>query len=155
MKLTSSNVKTLSVPRGKSEAVFFDDEVKGFAVRVKSSGARSYVMCWKVKGASGKFEHRRVTIGTTGDTDFSKAKDRAKDIRADVRRGDDPANQIKTAKLEAAQSFEATARQFLDAVSADYRPRTFYDLKRHLTIYAADLAKKPVTRITRHDIAPV
>lgn len=155
MKLTASNVRTLTVPPGKSEAVFFDDDVSGFGVRVKASGARSFVMCWKMKNASGAFEHRRVTIGSVRDTDFSKAKDRAKDIKANVRLGADPANEIKTAKLDAAQTFEANARPFLDAVRASYRPRTYYDLERHLTIYAASLAKKPVARITRHDIAAV
>ena len=95
MKLTATNVRTLSVPRGRTEAVFFDDDVKGFGVRVKPSGARSYVMCWKVDGI-----HWRVTIGSVSDTDFGKAKNRAKDIKADVRRGEDPAAEIMTAKLE-------------------------------------------------------
>ena len=70
MKLTASNVRTLTVPRGRTEAVFFDDNVKGFGVRVKPSGARSYIMAWKVGG-----EHRRITIGTVQDTDFGKAKE--------------------------------------------------------------------------------
>ena len=150
MKLTATNVRTLTVPRGRTEAVFFDDDVAGFGVRVKPSGARSYVMCWKIAG-----EHRRITIGSITDIDFGKAKNRAKDIKADVRRGDDPAAEIKTAKLNAAQTFEATAAKFLDTLRARYRPRAFKEIERHLTKNARDLNKKPVAKITRHDIAAV
>jgi hypothetical protein len=78
MKLNATNVRTLAVPEGRSEKVFFDDDVKGFGLRVKPSGARSYVMCWKVKALGGKNEHRRVTIGTITDIDFGKAKEKAK-----------------------------------------------------------------------------
>jgi integrase len=150
MKLSATNVKNLTVPTGRTEAVFFDDEVKGFGVRVKAAGSRSYVMCWKIGG-----EHRRITIGSITDIDFGKAKNRAKDIKADVRRGDDPAAQIKTAKLTAAQTFEATAAQFLDTLRERYRPRAFKEIERHLTKNASDLNKKAVARITRHDIAAV
>lgn len=150
MKLTTSNVRTLTVPRGRSEAVFFDDDVKGFGVRVKLSGTRSYVMCWKIAG-----EHRRVTIGSVTDIDFGKAKNRAKDIKADVRRGDDPAAEIKDARLSAAKTFEILAVQFLDTLRPRYRPRAFKEIERHLTKNASDLNKRPVAKIARHDIAAV
>jgi integrase len=150
VKLTAANVRTLTVPPGRTEAVFFDDDVKGFGVRVKPSGARSYVMCWKIAG-----EHRRITIGSVTDIDFGKAKNRAKDIKADVRRGDDPAAEIKTAKLSAAQTFEATAVKFLDTLRDRYRPLSFKEIERHLTKHARDLNKKPVGQISRADIAAV
>jgi integrase len=153
MKLTSTNVKTLTVPAGRTEAVHFDDDVKGFGVRIKATGARSYVMCWKVAG-----DHRRVTIGSVTDMDFAKAKNRAKDIKADVRRGDDPAADIKVAKLNAAQTFEATAEAFLKTLltrEVPYRPRAYKEIERHLTKHAADLNKKPVAAVTRQDVAAV
>jgi integrase len=150
MKLTASNVRTLSVPPGKTEAVFFDDDVKGFGVRVKPSGARSYIMAWKIGG-----EHRRITIGSVSDTDFGKAKGRAKDIKADVRRGEDPATAIQAARLGAAQTFEVLAGQFLDTLRSRYRPRAFREIERHLTKHAADLNKRPAAKVTRHDVAAV
>jgi integrase len=150
MKLTAANVRALAVPPGLTEAVFFDDDVKGFGVRVKATGARSFVMCWKVGG-----DHRRVTLGTVSDMDFGKAKNRAKDIKADVRRGIDPAAEIKTAKLDAAQTFESTVKPFLHTLRERYRPRAFKEIERHLTKHASDLNKRPVARITRHDVAAV
>jgi integrase len=150
MKLSAANVKNLTVPPGRTEAVFFDDDVKGFGVRVKATGARSYVMCWKIAG-----DHRRITIGSIGDIDFGKAKKRAGDIKAAVRLGDDPSTEIKTNKLNAAQTFESTAAQFLDTLRARYRPGSFKEIERHLTKHADDLNKKPVAKITRHDIAIV
>jgi integrase len=151
MKLTATNVRNLKAPHGKTEAVFFDDDVKGFGVRVKPSGARSYIMAWKVNG-----EHRRVTIGSVSDTDFGKAKNRAKDIKADVRRGDDPAAQLTAARLNAAQTFEILAGQFLETLKPPrYRPRAYREIERHLAKNARALNKKPAAKITRHDIATV
>ena len=74
MKLTATNVRSLTVPPGKTEFTLYDDDVKGFGVRVKPSGARSYVMSWKVKALGGKYEHRRVTIGSISDIDFGRRK---------------------------------------------------------------------------------
>jgi integrase len=155
MKLTAANVKTLTVPAGKTEITHYDDDVKGFGVRCKASGSRSYVMSWKVKALGGGYDHRRVTIGSVSDLDFGKAKSRAKDLKADIRKGDDPATEIKAAKIDAAQTFEATAAQFLDTLRDRYRPRAFAEINRHLTKHAADLNKKQVAKITRHDIAAV
>lgn len=150
MKLTGVNVRGLALEPGRTETVFFDDDVKGFGVRIKATGARSYVMCWKIGG-----DHRRVTIGSVGDVDFGKAKDRAKDIKAAVRLGNDPAAEIKMAKLDAAQTFEGTVKPFLDTLRERYRPRAFKEIERHLTKHASDLNKRPVARITRHDVAAV
>ena len=155
MKLTAANVKTLTVPNGKTEITHYDDDVKGFGVRCKASGARSYVMSWKVKALGGGYDHRRVTIGSISDIEFGKAKSRAKDLKADIRQGNDPATEIKAAKIDAAQTFEATAAQFLDTLRDRYRPRAFAEINRHLTKHAADLNKKQVGKITRQDIAAV
>jgi integrase len=155
MKLTATNVRTLTVPPGRTEAVFFDDDVKGFGVRVKPTGARSYVMAWKVRALGGKSEHRRVTIGSVTDIDFGKAKDKAKNIKARVRLGEDPATEIQVAKLDAAQTFEATVKQFLDTLRPRYRPRALKEIERHLTKNATDLNKKQVARVTKQDIATV
>jgi integrase len=155
MKLTAANIRTLTVPTGKTEITFFDDDVKGFGVRCKASGARSYIMSWKVKALGGKYDYRRITIGSVSDVDFGKAKNRAKDLKADIRKGDDPATEIKTAKLDAAQTFEATVKQFLDTLRPRYRPRAFKEIERHLTKNAADLNKKQVARVTKQDIATI
>jgi integrase len=155
MKLTAANVRTLTVPTGKTEITFFDDDVKGFGVRCKASGARAYIMAWKVKALGGGFAYRRITIGTVADIEFGKAKNRAKDLKAEIRQGADPANEIRAAKIDAAQTFEATAAQFLDTLRARYRPRPLAEITRHLTKHAADLNKKQVAKITRQDIAAV
>jgi integrase len=150
MKLTAAIVKTLAISNGRKEQVFFDEDVKGFGVRVKATGSRSYVMCWKIGG-----EHRRETIGAVSEIDFGKAKGRAKDIKADVRRGHDPVAEVKGAKLAAAKTFEATVDQFLETLRPKYRPLSFKEIERHLTKHASALNKKPVARVTRFDIAAV
>ena len=156
MKLTAANVRTLTVPPGRTEAVYLDDDVRGFGLRAKPSGSRSYVMCWKVKALGGKNEHRRVTIGVTiTDIDFGKAKEKAKTIKARVRLAHDPGTEIYTAKLDAAQTFEVGVRQFLDTQRPRYRPRSFKQVERHLLKSASALNKKQVAKIIKPDIATV
>ena len=41
MKLTAANVKTLTVPNGKTEITHYVGDVKGFGVRCKANGTRS------------------------------------------------------------------------------------------------------------------
>lgn len=43
MKLTATTVRALKVPTGKSEAIFFDDDVPGFGLRLREHGSRTWV----------------------------------------------------------------------------------------------------------------
>ena len=41
MKLTQPTVNSLTLPLGKSDAIFFDDEVPGLGLRIRGGGKRS------------------------------------------------------------------------------------------------------------------
>jgi len=55
MKLTATTVKTAEIERGKSEAIFFDDDVPGFGLRIREGGSRSFIFQYKLGD-----KHRRM-----------------------------------------------------------------------------------------------
>ena len=58
MRLTQANVATLTLPEGKAEAIIFDDDLPGFGLRMRSSGARTWIFQFKIGS-----QHRRITLG--------------------------------------------------------------------------------------------
>jgi integrase len=148
MKLTAKLVRSEPLPAGKSEAIFFDDDVPGFGLRLREGGGRSFVFQYKL-GA----KQRRIALGSTGALDISKARDTAKDLYARVRLGQDPANDKADAKAKAGDTFEATIPLFLARQRERLRPRSYADLDRHLTKHAKPLHRLHLEKITRRDIA--
>jgi integrase len=79
-----------------SEFTAWDDTVRGFGVRVRSTGAKSYVVVYRA-GAGRGAPVRRYTIAAVGKITPERARARAKVILGAVAHGHDPANQ-KTAE---------------------------------------------------------
>lgn len=80
-----------------------DAKLKGFLLRVQPSGAMSYI----VEYARGK----RVTLGKTSVLTPAQARDRAKEVLADVIKGEDPQAARKAAKAHTFKSFVSEAYQ--------------------------------------------
>ena len=83
--LTKRTVDRLSV-NGK-DAVFWDNELPGFGVRVYPSGKKVFVVQTRAFGRS-----KRVSLGTHGDTGFSvdHARRKATDVIARIKDGQPP-----------------------------------------------------------------
>jgi integrase len=148
MKLTSKNVRSEQLPASKSEAIFFDDDVPGFGLRVREGGSRSYVFQYKV-GA----KQRRMAIGSVAAVDISKARDTAKDLYARVRLGEDPAGDKAEAQSKAAETFGATLPLYLAHQKKELRPKSYVDVERHLLTNAKALHGLQLEKIERRDIA--
>ncbi len=86
-KITKRFVDTASPKANGSDAVFWDEELLGFGLRVKASGARSYVV--QYRNAHGR--SRRHTVGKHGHLAPDQARKEARLLLADVARGQDPA----------------------------------------------------------------
>lgn len=76
----------------ESEFTAWDDTVSGFGVRVRPTGAKSYVVVYRA-GAGRGAPVRRYTIGAVGKIAPEQAKARAKAILGSVAHGHDPASQ--------------------------------------------------------------
>jgi hypothetical protein len=50
MKLTATTVKTAELPAGKTEAIFFDDDIPGFGLRLREGGSsRTWNNSWLIR----------------------------------------------------------------------------------------------------------
>jgi hypothetical protein len=94
MKLNDRSVTGTSprLPEGKSEFIFFDSDTAGFGLRVRRSGARSWVFQYWQGGRA-----RRVTLGSWPKLSARKARELVDSLAAKVALGQDPAAE----KLEA------------------------------------------------------
>jgi len=150
MRLTVSNVRSLTLPAGKNEALVFDDDLPGFGLRLRAGGSRTWIFQYAIAG-----KQRRLTIGKTSAIDFTKAKDTAKNLYAQVRLGGDPAGEKAAAKVQTGETFQAAARAFLERQRGRVRPRTYTDIERHLLVNAKPLHALPLSGVHRRDVATI
>ena len=148
MKLTTATVRTQPLPDGKSEAIFFDDDIPGFGLRVREGGSRNFVFQYKL-GA----KQRRMALGKATPDRLADTRKAADKLYARVRLGDDPASDKAQAQRQASETFGPAASEFLDTLRPKYRPSSFREIERHLTKYAKPLHQLQVAKIARRDVA--
>lgn len=145
MKLTKSKVEGFQLPT-KGETFHWDEETRGFGVRVSANGKRSYIAQGRVHGKS-----RRLTLGPHGLLTCDEARQRAKIALLEMYDGVDP--QEEKRRLVA---LNITLRE----VMADYvknkktkhgplKASSKADIERHVTKNFEAWADKPVALITR------
>ncbi len=148
MKLTAAVARSAGIPPGKSEAIFFDDDLPGFGLRVREGGSRSFVFQYKVGN-----KQRRMALGTANALNFAATRKTAETLYARVKLGQDPAGEKNHARKKATETFEAVARQHLDDKRKEMRPRSYAQVERHLLKHAKALHKLQFEKISRQDIA--
>jgi len=148
MKLTTANIRTLTLPAGKREAIFFDADIPGFGLRLREGGSRSFVFQYRVGT-----KQRRIVLGKVSASDIGKVRDTAKDLHAKVRLGGDPAGDRAENRAKATETFEAVAATYLTHQRINLRPRSYVDIERHLLKHAKALHGLQLAKIERRDIA--
>jgi integrase len=105
-KLTQRTVGAATAAKG--EFFIWDDELPGFGLRTKASGAKSFVVQYRNANA----RSRRLTLGRYGVLTVEEARKAAKLALAEVARGMDPAENRKLER--GAMTVEALCREYLD-----------------------------------------
>ncbi len=144
-KLTKRTVDA-AAPREKAYLVF-DDEVRGFAVRVHKSGEKTYLMRYRFGGAD-----RKLRLGRHGDITAEDARRLALKARSTLADGSDPGAARR--RLAASPTLKDLSDRFLrEHVEVHCKPCTHGDGRHALTVVAAKLARRRIAEITRADIA--
>jgi integrase len=84
MKISDQTVKAAKAP-GSGQTITWDDNVKGFGLRITPGGAKSFIFNYRINGRS-----RRMTIGQYPTWSVAAARKWARELSKAVDRGDDP-----------------------------------------------------------------
>ena len=135
------------------DRIFFDAEIPGFGVRLRSTGGKVSKF-WLVQYAFGG-KTRRMTLGPVTVLDAGKARETAKDIMARVRLGGDPAGERTEDKAKAGETVEACIKLYLNRRRSDgkLRASTLTEIERHLTRNLKGLHATSIHKLDRRAIA--
>jgi integrase len=143
MKLTDRTVRALQLPAGVADRVWFDDTLRGFGVRVRSSGARTWVVQYDFAGRT----QPKMHFGSIETLTAARARATAKDLLAQVRLGKNPAAAKRAARDKAGETFGAHLPRYLTHKRAKLKPRSCQEVERHLVTHCAPLHRRPIAAI--------
>ncbi|MGQ3888609.1 tyrosine-type recombinase/integrase [Legionella sp. CNM-1927-20] len=151
MKITKSVVDKLPIPlstqNGKSaQKRYYDDNMKGFGVRVTSGGTKAFFVEKIIKN-----KLSRITLGRYPELTVEMARKEAQKLLGQIAMGFDPVAQKKTSKMR-----EITLQEvFNDYLQArkSLKQSTLINYKQILTKGFSSWMNKPLISITKDKIA--
>jgi integrase len=153
MKLNDRTVTGTNptLPAGKVEFIFFDDDVSGLGLRLRKSGTRSWVYQYWHGGRA-----RRVTLGKYPKLSAGAARELVAGVgglAAKVAIGQDPVTEKAANRERGADTVETIKDLYLAAQAKRLKPRSYEEVERHLTNHARALHSLPVDKVSRRDVA--
>ncbi|SUS06245.1 Site-specific recombinase XerD [uncultured Defluviicoccus sp.] len=146
-KITKRYVE--SVKAADRDVFAWDDELRGFGVRVKPSGLRSYIV--QYRNAYGR--SKRMTIGEHGRLTAEEARKQARLIFSEVETGRDPAEARTTAR-KAPTLVEFSERYLSEHAAMKMRPKSAAEDRRMISrLLLPALGNRKLADITRADTA--
>lgn len=155
----AENSKTVRITKRVVDAIkadgsdfyIFDTDLTGFGIRVRPTGGMTYIARYRAGSGRGA-PVRRVTIAKVGKVTPEQARERARDILADVVKGQDPAK--AKAETKKALTFAQLAAAFLVHVQAKKKPNTYSQYAHMLNAYAIpELGTRKAAAVDAADVA--
>jgi integrase len=140
-KLTKRQVDAAPLPQ-TGQVFIRDTELKGFALRVTSSGAKSFIIEKRIGG-----KVRRITLGRYPALTAEQARIEAQKQLGAIAGGHDPIKAKQEKKIRGITLHEAF-KAFRQA-RRHLKPKTIYDYNRVLTVALDDWLSKPLSEISK------
>lgn len=145
LRLTAKGVENLT--SAKVQTDFWDELTPGLCVRVGASGRKTWFVRYRANGT-----HRRMKLGGYPALSLAEARKKARRVQAKADAGEDPAQERDDSR-SADTTFEAMAREVLNAKSATTRSSTRRERDRILEVELLPLWKRrPAASITRREV---
>lgn len=145
-KLTKRTVDLASTEQAGT--TLWDDELKGFGLRLHPTGRKVYIVKCRIKG-----QQRFITIGQHGPITADQARARAYEILSEAKNGRDPAKELDQTRKS--PTMKGLGERFLDDyVAVRCKPSTQGEYKRSVELFInPKIGTRKVTDIERRDIS--
>ena len=145
IKLTDRAVRALIAPQ-QGNRITYDEEVRGFGLRVTAGGAKSFVLNYRLGG-----HELRITIGAYPDWSVAAAREHARTLKRRINLGDDPMQERHDDRVA------PTMAELCDRFEQEYlpkrRPATQRDYRGILNTYVRPkLGRIKVADLVHSDI---
>jgi integrase len=149
MKLTKETVTATKpkLPEGVTDRIFFDERLKGFGLRVRESGTKTWLYQYSLHNKT-----QRVKFGEYPAMTPAEAFEAARLLHAERHAGVNVAH-VKAERQAAQETFGDVVAAYLAARESKLRTRTHEETARYLDKVAAPLHGKPLAMVTQADVA--
>jgi integrase len=149
MRLDLKTIAAATLPKGKADHIFWDDELPGFGLRLRAGGHRSWVLQYRADGHT-----RRASIAAVAKLGPADARQAARRLLAKVALGHDPQEEKANKRRQASHTFGSVVDAYLAAKRPELRPTSYRISELYLRgPYFEPLHSLGVTAITRADVA--
>jgi Arm DNA-binding domain/Phage integrase, N-terminal SAM-like domain len=148
VKLTKTKLEELELPPGKTDHIEWDDELPGFGVRLRESGAKYFIAQYRIGKKQG-----RETIGKVASIEIDAARKKARAILELAELGQNPKAVRQDAERKTAQAIPPLIDRFLIANTGGWADKYYKDNERALKVYFRKLHSKALTEVQRSDVA--
>jgi integrase len=133
---------------GKTERIVFDEDIKGFGLRLREGGSRTWIYQYRIGS-----KQRRMVLGSAKSVPLGVARENAGRFEARVKLGGDPAMDKEAARRSADETFGVLVDQYMAARRSKWRPNTEREVTRHLMKYAKSLHRFPIAAVSQKNVA--
>jgi integrase len=151
MRFTKDAIGALVCPAGKTDHVEWDSDLPSFGIRLRGSGAKSWIVQYRV----GR-QQRRETLGDIRKVRLADAREAARTRFAQVQLGIDPGAERDKAEAAAAAAGLTLAiviERYLADKQTTLRASTFRAASRYFNVHWRPLHSRPIGEIKRADVA--
>lgn len=153
MNITERAVKAAKLPATGNQVIYYDDVLRGFGLRVTTSGMRSFVLNYSAGG-----RERRCTIGRHPAWSADKARAEAMALRVKIDKlnrgedgGKDPLEERD--RVRGGLLVSELADEYMDWARSEKRPKSRREDKRMLDrIVVPRLGRLRVSAVDRRDV---